>query len=200
MTKLTVPLRHYVPNDESGAISPGKLSLLLLAALALAVSIPLFLSRHSESAPAADPIHSAPSDVDAKLAPIRNMARWADKLDAMRAAGLQNALRIEERGSETAPGSPDMSELVREWHLWSKDWLTELDGAGSPFVDGLDSASDKNLRLAHQRLTEALEQLRHVPETPNKETLPRKLMVESFFRIAENHIQVARTYLSRVRQ
>ena len=145
-------------------------------------------------------IPAAPSAVAAKLAPIRNMAHWADKLDAMRVAGRQKALRIEERGSEAAPGSNDMREIVREWHLWSKGWLTELDSTSSPFIDAVDSSSDKNLRLAHQRLTKALEQLRQVPDTPNKETVPRKLMIESRFRIAENHIQVARTYLSRVGQ
>ncbi|MFQ5704893.1 MAG: hypothetical protein ACE5HT_12835 [Gemmatimonadales bacterium] len=201
-----MPLRTYISDDESGAISSGKLSLLLLAALALAVLVPFLLSRSSEAPSTVNdrantPVARVPSPaISAELAPIRNMAQWADKLDQLRASGEEKALDIDERGSVAEPGSNDMREVVREWNLWSRDWLAALDSASSAFANAVDSTTDRSLALAHRRLTEALQELRLVPETADKNAVPRKIIMDSHFRIAANHIKAAREYLSRVGQ
>lgn len=198
MTKLRILLRHHVPDDESGAISPGKLSLLLLAALVLVVSIPLLLSRRSESAPAPDPVPAAPSAV-ARLAPISQLDRWANKLDSLIATNERKALDLSERASAAAPNSGDSHEAAREWHTWSEGWWAALDSAGSSFANEIDSLADKNFALALRRLSQAFEELRQVPQAP-PQTYPSKLVMDSHFKIAANHIKAARTYLDRVGQ
>jgi hypothetical protein len=106
------------------------------------------------------------------------------------------ALAIDELGSEASAGQ--MREVTREWHSWAAQFADRLDQVAAEMPDPPGEDSEQELKLGYHRMVETIEQLRRLLPTGSAAEVPRKIIRQSIFGIAANHLESAREYFYRI--
>ncbi|UCG86313.1 MAG: hypothetical protein JSW71_20815 [Gemmatimonadota bacterium] len=130
---------------------------------------------------------------------IRGLRDMATQLEALIRNGSREALAIPEAGVDAALESSEAREAERRWRQWSARWLRQLDGVVRYMPASPGPNADINVTIAHQELSRAVSELRHVTQTAaSTTTIPFKYEREQHFDSARRYIDQARSYLNRV--
>jgi hypothetical protein len=179
-------------------------AVVLIVVLAIVAGVAVMVSRVGRGGVDETPVVAETSqpEIDsagaARPAPEDSppVVRALTQLEQLIEEGKTEALAIGELGPDAT--ASEMRNVEQEWHAWRQEFGERLDQVSAQLPEPPGEEAERELKLGYGRIVSALDQLRRLTTPESNQGVPRKLVRESVFGIAENHVESARTYFYRI--